>query len=127
VAFVGPKRVGGERDVQEVTAEIEPRVAFPWMTFGGQVPGPMIRVRRGDRVRLTLTNPMGSHNAHNIDMHAVPPGSCGVFELETPVPETIKLVDHAVTRVVWKGMLGMIHVAGAARPELFNPKPSPGS
>ncbi len=55
----------------------------------------------------------------------VPPGSCGVFELETPVPETIKLVDHALTRVVWKGMLGMIEVEGAPRPEIFNPKPAP--
>ena len=53
----------------------------------------------------------------------VPPGSCAVFELGTPVPGTIKLVDHALTRVVSKGMLGMIEVGGAPRLDIFNPKP----
>jgi nitrite reductase (NO-forming) len=286
------QRVIVRLDVEEVVAEIEPGVAFPYMTFGGQVPGPMIRVRQGDTVHLTLTNPPTSRNMHNVDLHAVygtggsseatkvasgqsasvefkalypgafiyhcavplldyhissgmfgmivvepeeglprvdrelymgqhelylkgpagasglrefdfasmlaedptyvllngekdaltpgrrgavkvkrdevvriffvcggpnltshfhpignvwskawpngalanapqrfvqtlavPPGSCGVFELETPVPETIKLVDHALSRVVWKGMLGMIDVEGAPRADIFNPKP----
>ncbi|MBZ6493308.1 multicopper oxidase domain-containing protein, partial [Haloterrigena longa] len=39
------------------TAEIEPGVTFEYMTFEGQVPGPMIRVRRGDRVNLTFDVP----------------------------------------------------------------------
>lgn len=287
------QRVDVELEVQEVVAEIEPGVAFPYLTWGGQVPGPMIRVRRGDTVHLTVTNPSTSQHVHNVDLHAVygtgggneattvnpgqsksiefkpmypgafiyhcavpmldyhissgmfgmivvepegglppvdrelylgqneiylkglagakglrefdfvamqaedptyvvlngeknaltpgrrgavnvkrdetvrvffvcggpnltshfhpignvwskawpagalanapqryiqtlavPPGSCGVFELETPVPETIKLVDHALTRVVWKGMLGMIHVEGAPRLDIFNPAPN---
>lgn len=282
-------------EVQEVVAEIEPGVAFSYLTFGGQVPGPMIRVRQGDTVHLTLTNPATNGNVHNVDLHAVygtgggneatmvvpgqsasmefkamypgafiyhcavpaldyhisagmygmilvepeaglepvdrelylgqnelylkgaagvhglrdfdveamraeqptyvllngekhaltpsgrgavkvkrdervrvffvcggpnltshfhpignvwskawsagalanppqrfvqtmavPPGSCGVFEMETPVPETIKLVDHALSRVVWKGMLGEIEVEGAPRLDIFNPKPGPG-
>ena len=52
---------------------------------------------------------------------AVPPGSCGIFEMEFPVPETVKLVDHALSRVVHKGMLGEIVVEGEPRPNVFDP------
>lgn len=278
-------------EAKEVTAEIEPNVIFKYMTWNGQVPGPMIRIRQGDTVNLTLKN--STNRMHNVDMHAVygtgggnmatlvspgqtnrmrfkamypgafiyhcavpnmdyhissgmygmivveppdglpkvdhefylgqneiytdkpvgvegvhsfdfktmlaedptyvvlngekhaltagvhgamqvktnekarifivnggpnltssfhaignvftkawragaivnkperyvqtmhvPPGSTGVFELEFPVPETIKLVDHALTRVVRKGMLGEIVVSGKKRPDIFNPDPS---
>ncbi len=52
---------------------------------------------------------------------AVPPGSCGIFEMEFPVPETVKLVDHALSRVVRKGMLGKIEVEGKPQPAVFDP------
>jgi len=55
----------------EETAEIEPGVTFDYMTFDGQVPGPMVRIRRGDTVNLTLTNPEENNMPHNIDFHAV--------------------------------------------------------
>lgn len=55
---------------EEVTAEIEPGVTFNHMTFGGQVPGPMIRVREGDTVNLTLRNPERNNKPHNVDFHA---------------------------------------------------------
>jgi nitrite reductase (NO-forming) len=57
--------------VEEVTAEIEPGVTFDYMTFDGQVPGPMIRVRQGDTVDLTLESPSGNALPHNVDLHAV--------------------------------------------------------
>ncbi|WP_247728765.1 copper-containing nitrite reductase [Halovivax limisalsi] len=60
-----------EIETTERTAEIEPGVTFDYMTFGDQVPGPMIRVRRGDTIRLTLTNSTESAVVHNIDLHAV--------------------------------------------------------
>ncbi|HKJ33571.1 MAG TPA: copper-containing nitrite reductase [Balneolales bacterium] len=278
-------------EAKEVTAEIEPGVTFKYMTWNGQIPGPMIRIRQGDTVNVTLKN--STNRAHNVDMHAVygtgggnmatlvvpggeshmrfkamypgafiyhcavpnmdyhissgmfgmivveppeglpkvdhefylgqneiytnkkagqkghhefdfnnmlkedpsyvvlngekhaltpsvhgamktktgetariflvnggpnltssfhpigniftkawragaiinnpdryvqtmhvPPGSTGVFELEFPVPETIKLVDHALTRVVRKGMLGEIAVSGKKRPDIFDPNPT---
>jgi nitrite reductase (NO-forming) len=56
---------------EEATAEIEPGVTFDYMTFGGRVPGPMIRVRRGDTVNLTIENPEDSNMPHNVDFHAV--------------------------------------------------------
>ncbi|MQA91091.1 MAG: multicopper oxidase domain-containing protein [Gemmatimonas sp.] len=48
--------------------EIANGVEYEVWTFGGTVPGPVIRVREGDLVRITLANetPM----AHSIDFHA---------------------------------------------------------
>jgi nitrite reductase (NO-forming) len=56
---------------EEYTAEIEPGVTFDYMTFGGTVPGPMVRVRQGDTVDLTVENLPESTHAHNVDFHAV--------------------------------------------------------
>jgi len=56
---------------REVLAEIEPGASFPYMTFNGQVPGPMIRVREGDTISLTLKNPVENAWLHNVDLHAV--------------------------------------------------------
>ena len=50
------------------TLEIAPGVRYAGWTFGGTVPGPVIRVREGDLVRVTLVNQ--SPMAHSIDFHA---------------------------------------------------------
>ena len=39
-------------------------------TFGGTVPGPVIRVKVGDTVRIHLKNPATNQLAHSIDFHA---------------------------------------------------------
>ncbi|WP_336002639.1 copper-containing nitrite reductase [Halorientalis halophila] len=57
--------------VEEVTAEIEPGVTFDYMTFDGQIPGPMIRVRQGDTVEFTMENAPENAMPHNVDFHAV--------------------------------------------------------
>jgi len=41
------------------------------MTFAGQVPGPMIRVRQGDTVSLTLESPPDNKLPHNVDFRAI--------------------------------------------------------
>lgn len=66
-----PRRHEISLTTEEVTAEIEPGKLFDYMTFDGQVPGPMVRVRRGDRIHLQLTNPEDSNLPHNIDFHAI--------------------------------------------------------
>jgi nitrite reductase (NO-forming) len=58
-------------EAREIDSEIEPGATFSYMTFNGQVPGPMIRVRRGDTVTLTLRNNPHSTTWHSIDLHAV--------------------------------------------------------
>ncbi|HJU87521.1 MAG TPA: multicopper oxidase domain-containing protein [Gemmatimonadota bacterium] len=50
------------------TIEIAEGKTYDGWTFGGTVPGPVLRVRQGDMVRITLVNesPMG----HSIDLHS---------------------------------------------------------
>ena len=50
------------------TIEIANGVKYEGWTFGGTVPGPVIRVREGDRVRITVVNK--SPMPHSIDFHA---------------------------------------------------------
>jgi nitrite reductase (NO-forming) len=70
---------------EEVTAEIEDGVTFTYMTYGGQVPGPFIRVRLGDTVNLTFENPESNSLPHNVDFHACA-GPGGGAEATTTVP-----------------------------------------
>jgi nitrite reductase (NO-forming) len=50
------------------TIEIAAGVKYEGWTFGGTVPGPVIRVRQGDLVKITLVNE--SAMPHSIDFHA---------------------------------------------------------
>jgi nitrite reductase (NO-forming) len=51
------------------TIEIASGVRYVGWTFGGTVPGPVIRVREGDLVRIKLVNE-ARDMAHSIDFHA---------------------------------------------------------
>jgi nitrite reductase (NO-forming) len=66
-----PARVVVHLTVNEVEKEIAPGVRYTFWTFGGQVPGKMIRVRQGDEVEVHLENDPSSKLPHNIDLHAV--------------------------------------------------------
>jgi nitrite reductase (NO-forming) len=50
------------------TIEVADGVEYEGWTFGNTVPGPVIRVREGDLVRITLVNE--SPMAHSIDFHS---------------------------------------------------------
>lgn len=56
---------------KEVVAEMADGVTVNYWTFGGTVPGPFMRVKKGDTVRLTLHNDPSSLHHHSIDLHAV--------------------------------------------------------
>jgi len=74
-----------ELETAEVVAEVEPGVNHTYMTFDEQVPGPMIRVRQGDTVEMTVTNREGNSMPHNVDLHAVRgPGGGGEASLVSP-------------------------------------------
>lgn len=66
-----PAKVIVKIEVREVVKEISDGVQYTFWTFGGNVPGPMIRVRRGDLVELHLMNHPDNSMPHNIDLHAV--------------------------------------------------------
>ncbi|HWO07185.1 MAG TPA: copper-containing nitrite reductase [Candidatus Paceibacterota bacterium] len=66
-----PTDVHIELTTKEVLSEIAPGVMLNYWTFDGTVPGPMLRVREGDTVTLTLHNDPSSLHMHSIDLHAV--------------------------------------------------------
>jgi len=58
---------------------------YRYWTFNGKVPGPMIRVREGDTVEVTLHNAADSHMAHSVDFHAaLGPGGGAAFTQAVP-------------------------------------------
>ncbi len=78
------------------TVEIAKGVRYVGWTFGGTVPGPVIRVRQGDLVRITLVNE-AKDMPHSIDFHAskipmnhamksIAPGDSLQFEFEATTP-----------------------------------------
>lgn len=56
---------------QEVISEIAPGIYYNYWTYNKQVPGPMLRIREGDVVEVTLSNDPTSLHDHSIDLHAV--------------------------------------------------------
>lgn len=67
----GPARVAIELETSEVVAQLADGVSYEFWTFGGTVPGPMLRIREGDTVDFTLKNAASSQHPHSIDLHAV--------------------------------------------------------
>jgi nitrite reductase (NO-forming) len=54
--------------IKDATLEIAKGVTYQGWTFGGTVPGPVVHVRVGDLVRVTVIN--NSPMPHSIDFHA---------------------------------------------------------
>jgi FtsP/CotA-like multicopper oxidase with cupredoxin domain len=84
---------GGDRvreytiPIADVTITIAPGVEFPAWAFGGQVPGPTLRVTEGDLVRVEMVNDSAhAHTMHphlentNPAMDGVPTNGPGVVE-----------------------------------------------
>jgi nitrite reductase (NO-forming) len=64
-----PKRVANVNLVlKDITHQIAPGVKYSAWTFAGGAPGPVIHVRQGQMVKITLTN--GGAIPHSIDFHA---------------------------------------------------------
>lgn len=80
-------------ETRELTAEVEPGVTVNYMTYEGQIPGPMIRVREGDTIDLTFEVPEDENiDLHNVDFHAVyGPGGGAVETTLAPGDEPARL------------------------------------
>src|SRR5690606_32791977 len=77
-----------------------------------KVPGPMLRVKQGDSVELTLANAANSKQIHSIDLHAVTgPGGAADF-LQVPPGK-----EKTVTFKALKPGLYVYHCATASVPE----------
>jgi copper-containing nitrite reductase len=80
---------GQPRGARGHDAPIADGATYTFWTFGGTVPGPMIRVRRGDVVELHLMNHPSSTMPHNIDLHAVTgPGGGAASTFTAPGHQT---------------------------------------
>jgi FtsP/CotA-like multicopper oxidase with cupredoxin domain len=55
----------------DMEIEVAPGVKFPGWTYNDRIPGPTLRAREGDRVRVTFLN--GSEHSHTIHWHGIHP------------------------------------------------------
>ncbi|MBX6323573.1 MAG: nitrite reductase, copper-containing [Rhodospirillaceae bacterium] len=80
-----PTTVHVDLTTVEVMGRLAEGTTYRYWTFNGKVPGPMIRVRVGDTVMVSLTNDADSWMNHNVDFHAVTgPGGGGVATMAEP-------------------------------------------
>lgn len=119
-----PARVKIHLEVREQVGQLADGVQYTFWTFGGTVPGPMIRIREGDYVDFTLSNHPSSKLPHNIDLHAVTgagggaegsftaPGHSSKFSFRALNPGLY--IYHCATAPVGmhiaNGMYGLIYV-----------------
>jgi nitrite reductase (NO-forming) len=107
--------------VKEMLISIAPGVAYHAWTFNGTVPGPVIRVRQGQRVHFTLVN--DGSMPHSIDFHAaqtpwnvnyqpVAPGKSFSFDFTPNYPGVFMYHCGAPTAIyhIANGMYGAIIV-----------------
>ena len=111
-------------EVKEVNALLDDNTAATLWTFGGTIPGTMLRIRQDDTVELRLVNDKGSVMAHSIDLHAVtgPGGGSTVTQIGPGQEATFKFkalnpgvyVYHCATPMIpmhiANGMYGLIVV-----------------
>jgi FtsP/CotA-like multicopper oxidase with cupredoxin domain len=62
--------------------EIAPGVLYPAWTYNGRIPGPTLRVRQGDRVRIAFVNATG--HAHGLHFHGIHPGNMDGANAQVP-------------------------------------------
>ncbi|MDQ4075473.1 MAG: copper-containing nitrite reductase [Chloroflexota bacterium] len=119
-----PRTVQVELETIELVGELADGTTYEYWTFNGIVPGPMLRVRVGDTVELSMKNREDSAFAHSIDLHAVTghhgggsitqaaPGEEKVFTFQALNPGVY--VYHCATPMVphhiANGMYGLIVV-----------------
>jgi len=124
IAERGPTTVHYDLEAIERVGRLADNTTYDFWTFNGKVPGPMLRVRVGDTVVLSLKNAPNSVMMHNIDLHAVAgpgggavltevaPGESKSFTFKATQPGLY--VYHCATPMVANhissGMYGMILV-----------------
>jgi nitrite reductase (NO-forming) len=129
ISYKAPALVRLTLTAQEVMGTLDPETnsTYRYWTFNGKVPGPMVRVREGDTIQLTLRNDGTSHMAHSIDLHAalgpgggaaltqVVPGQSKTFTFQATTPGLY--VYHCGTPMIAEhmanGMYGLILVEPA--------------
>lgn len=92
-------------------------------TFGGTIPGPLVRVKQGDVVDFTMVNKKGNKQSHSMDFHAarvdvlnefapVKPGKTKKFKFSADYPGVYiyHCGSEAMSEHIARGMYGVIIV-----------------
>jgi nitrite reductase (NO-forming) len=106
----GPATVMVTLETRERKAQLAEGVEYDFWTFGGTVPGPMIRVREGDIVELHIKNDKASKFPHSIDLHAVNGPGGGSEVTQTPPGKE--------TAFQWKALNPGLYVYHCATPHI---------
>jgi nitrite reductase (NO-forming) len=78
-----PQVVKVELETIEVKGKLDDGTTYVYWTFNGKVPGPLLRVRVGDTVEVTLKNHPDSIVAHSVDFHAATGPGGGAHATQT--------------------------------------------
>ncbi len=106
---------------KSTTVQLNDAVSFVTWNFNGRVPGPTLRAKEGDRVRIVFLN-QGGHS-HSIHLHGTHPaavdgvkpvrnGNATIYEFDA-VPYGVHLYHchvSPISRHIGKGMHGMFIV-----------------
>lgn len=131
------KTVNVNMDVQELDLAIDNAGNTQKMwTYGGTVPGPVVRVKQGDVVNFSLTNNKANKQSHSMDFHAaivdvldefseIKPGESKNFEFEAKYPGVFIYHCGAASMAehISRGMYGIIIVDPAGGYDKSYPKP----
>lgn len=119
-----PQVVTVELETVELTGKLDDGTSYEFWTFNRKVPGPLVRVRVGDTVQVTLKNAPDSVMMHSVDFHAAtgPGGGAHATQTEPGAENTVTFqalkpgvyVYHCATPSVahhiTNGMYGLIIV-----------------
>ena len=119
-----PRTVQYRIETVELDGKLDDGTTFTYWTFDKKVPGPMLRVKKGDTIELTLANAKNSKMVHSIDLHATtgPGGGAAFLQVPPGQEKTVSFkalnpglyVYHCATPSVPEhisaGMYGMILV-----------------
>jgi FtsP/CotA-like multicopper oxidase with cupredoxin domain len=125
--LLAPKLVDGvkvfELTAREIQWETEPGKLVAAMAYNGQVPGPQLRVREGDRVRIVLENRLTQSTAvhfHGLelpnDVDGVPyitqppvkPGETHVYEFTVPEGNAGSHMYHSHHNSAFQVSMGLL-------------------
>lgn len=116
--------VNVEMTVKEVELPVDNAGTVQKMwTYGGTIPGPLVRVKEGDEVRFKLINDQGNEQSHSMDFHAavvdvlsefatIKPGETKEFSFQAHYPGVFiyHCGSDAMAEHIARGMYGVIIV-----------------
>ncbi|MFQ8432600.1 copper-containing nitrite reductase [Amaricoccus sp. W119] len=105
-----PQVVKVELETVELKGRLDDGTSYEFWTFDGKVPGPLVRVRVGDTVEVTLKNHANSVMMHSVDFHAATGPGGGAHATQTE--------PGGATVVTFKALKPGVYVYHCATPSV---------